>query len=480
MGLGGLVDLAKNFLGAGGAVVADPSTFEIKELGGQERSVKLQGWGLPRRPFVLRTTQRMSTVWLPGYAEGTATILGPSEEPTTIDGFWHDRYIGKASEADPAGGLLGDVKEGLQAVSGALSGGFGPTDDAAQSPITVDGESITSCRDASKLFDSICREGQELEVSWDTQVRTGHLKAFEKTWHNAHDLEWTMEFEWTGRGERTPPADADSQSGGDLFSSIEGGLDDLQSIANEAVNISEELQDAVISQLQKIDSIVTGIATAVSSIRANVAGIGTALSNFNLNLGTGSEDAGSSGGAGASSNAASTSQSLRQATTPEQRARDIASLLGALVEAAEESGALVDVRPYGASHRDAQPTSRFGGTVTYQAAIASGGQGAGVDGISTSERMVVSDWARRYRESSLALRDDAVARRAVLVATLETRVQATYTARQGDDLRDVARIFYGSPFDWRRILLFNSLSNTTLVPGQLVLVPRSTAEEGVL
>lgn len=478
MGLGGLVDLAKNLLGDGGSAKADPSTFEIRELGGQERSIKLQGRGLPERPFELTTTQRMSTTWLPGYSEGTATLLGPAEEPTTARGFWKDRFIGKPS--DPTSSLLGPAKDLVQGVSGAISGGFGPKGAASSDPIVVDGEPVESCRDAAKLFDSLCREGQQLEVSWDTQVRTGHLRRFVKRWHNAHDLEWEMEFEWIGRGERAPAADTKDQTGADIFGAVQGALDDLQAIADEVVAITDELQDAVISQLQTIDSIVTGIANAVSSAQANILGIGTALDSFSFGEFGGSGSGTGGGQASQAGGVAVSGAALQTATTPQQRAADVLALLGALVEACDQMAALADQRPYGAHHRDSQPRSRSGGTMTIGEANATGGQGPGLAGLPPTERLVITDWCRRLRTAALALRAEGVDRGARLAELLEEVLQAVHVARAGEDLRDVARTHYGSALDWRRLLLFNNLNTTRLVAGQVVLVPAATAEGGAL
>lgn len=53
-----------------------------------------------------------------------------------------------------------------------------------------------------------------------------------------------------------------------------------------------------------------------------------------------------------------------------------------------------------------------------------------------------------------------------------TDLLMTFVAREAMDLRDVAIRFYGSQADWRRLLIFNSLTTSKLTAGQLILVPK--------
>lgn len=468
MGLGGIASIANTFLGdPNSQLVADPSSFTIEELGGQKRKVTLTGRALPYRPFELVTTQRLTTTWLPGYAEATATVLGASEEPSAINGWWKDRFIGVAEVAaspSPLGAALG----ALQNVSGALTGGFGAPATPGDPMVVADGEggetSVVSARDAATLFDSIVREGQLLEVAWDQQVRHGFLKKFRKLWHNAHDLEWDMDFEWTGRGERAPPPDT-QQGEGDLFSALEQALDDIFAIVAEVQAIDAGIRDAILSQVQVLTSLVQLVGTAVAAV-ASVASI------------------------------------------PADAARLISGLLQSIIGECKAIRDLLDAQPYAAMHRDAQPATRFGSTQgvnQVSSPLSSGSSGGGssptsggtssggtangsmtsststaqsaalgVAGLTTTQRTTIVDWAKRLITALRVLSDQSVDRRARILALVELDLVAATYARAGEDLRDIARRFYGDASDWRRILLFNGFSSATLTAGQLVLVPRST------
>ena len=58
--------------------------------------------------------------------------------------------------------------------------------------------------DAGKFLvctDQDCIQGQRVRVAWGPIVRFGHLKKFGQTWHNTHDLEWTVTFVWTSKSD---------------------------------------------------------------------------------------------------------------------------------------------------------------------------------------------------------------------------------------------------------------------------------------
>src|ERR1700690_3424684 len=123
------------------SAVGTSSSFSIQELTGPDlRLVVLQGRGLPYRPFKLSTNQRVELEWLPGSPEATSTVLSSKEDPATLNGYWKDKFIGVSGQDDSAG--------------------QGPP------PILSQGVGIPPVIDASRLFDSLCRYGQLLEVTW--------------------------------------------------------------------------------------------------------------------------------------------------------------------------------------------------------------------------------------------------------------------------------------------------------------------------
>ena len=62
-----------------------------------------------------------------------------------------------------------------------------------------------------------------------------------------------------------------------------------------------------------------------------------------------------------------------------------------------------------------------------------------------------------------------------LIVSLTARVLAVFQARDGDDLRKVSRIYYGTPDDWQSLMLYNGLDDDELSAGQIIIVPASPA-----
>lgn len=79
-----------------------------------------------------------------------------------------------------------------------------------------------------------------------------------------------------------------------------------------------------------------------------------------------------------------------------------------------------------------------------------------------------------------AMKRTAVEYRATLASQIDSQLLGIYTAREGDDLRIVSEQFYGTPFEWRRLMLFNLLDSAALAQGTLVLVPRVLRADNVM
>lgn len=100
-----------------------------------------------------------------------------------------------------------------------------------------------------------------------------------------------------------------------------------------------------------------------------------------------------------------------------------------------------------------------------------------VDQQGYSEKQSAALYREELRAWAAELRRTSVERRTELNAQISTNLLATYVARAGDDLRDVAKQFYGTPFEWRRLQVFNDLDTIELVAGQIVLVPPLSVEQ---
>ena len=55
------------------------SFFQVEELTGDKRVLRLSGRALPYRPFELSGTQRHSVEWYPGSPIGTLQVYGAKE-----------------------------------------------------------------------------------------------------------------------------------------------------------------------------------------------------------------------------------------------------------------------------------------------------------------------------------------------------------------------------------------------------------------
>jgi hypothetical protein len=356
------------------------SAFTITQLTGPERSVRLVSRGLPYRPFNLKTTQRVEITWLPGSPIASTSVLGPTEEPTSVNGYWKEKYIGDAF--------------------------------AGTAPISSDGLPITTIRDAVQLFDSFVREGQVLEVSWDVETRHGYLIEFDKNYHNTRDLEWTMKFLWVSRGEPITPAVFTQEV--NLSNSASSLLAFLKDLADFLLNPPMPID---LSFFKDITSMMAQITDSVQNIQDGVANMAAlALSPFNA----------------LQVIVASTTALITQTADLQDR-----------IEA------------------------QVAGALNYSEAI--GNQTA-------SDRSEADLYIRGSTDRIRELRYEAVDTRAVLLNSSTSNILGVYTAREGDDLRDVSVAFFGTPNDWKNLMLFNGLDSAALDAGQVVLVPKDPSQ----
>ena len=349
------------------------SAFQIEELEGDGRLISLIGRALPYRPFELTTAQRVEITWLPGSPIATSTVLGSKEEAHPIRGFWKDRF---------------------------LSGG------SDMPPITVDGSPVATVSAASELLDSVVRAGQVLEVTWLDQLRHGHLLSFRKIWHNAHDLEWEMEFTWTSRGEEEGPA-AFAQQGSTSSASaaLRQCKDDLDNISSPPFGISLDILSNIVDIAHQIEDRVSAIEDTIINIKKSI-------------------------------------------MAPINGVKSVIAECSSLVDEARWMQAYVTNCPPGSTNASKSMAEQTMG-----------------------EKLQESAWRREIAVKARALATEALARRDSIRAQQYSAVVAKYIARDGDDLRDVSRLYYGTPAHWRDLMIYNSLSEAELTAGQIVLVP---------
>lgn len=154
-------------------VLDGPLKNRVLQAGKPRGQIHLEGRSLPYRPMTFEGHQRVKTTWYAGNTSGTQQVMGPVEDPTTINGTWKDRFLG--------------------------DGG---------------------ARLYAQMFDNIRRSGAPLRVVWgggqiiddtgvmvggDQFLRKGVLVKFKASFDRPQDCAWEMTFEWASQGEVVAP-----------------------------------------------------------------------------------------------------------------------------------------------------------------------------------------------------------------------------------------------------------------------------------
>lgn len=214
--------------------------FTIQELTGTRRSVQLNGRSLPYRPVEYEGEQAHVQTWYPGNPVATIQVLGPREGPMMIAGTW------KTSK------LVGCVK----------LVGF---DD-----IPSDGGTVTA-EDLVQVFHRIRIAGNAVEVRWGPEVRRGILHRFAPKYQRLEDIEWSMDFVWSQRGDRPPARAARTENPVQTTTAAMNRLSD--SAAAEPPGLLDQARDTMRTGVDAVRRGVTTFTQTVAQIQttANVA-----------------------------------------------------------------------------------------------------------------------------------------------------------------------------------------------------------------
>lgn len=437
------------------AAIGPASAFAIRQKTGPRRDIVLTGRGLPRRPFSLEGGQRTELTWLPGAVEAEVTVLGPDESPTSISGKWSDKFVAAGS---------GDVC------------------------ISVNGQGVEDVREAVTVMDMVRREGQLVEVTWDQDLRVGIIKKFRTDWLNAHDVEWTIDFEWIGRGEPdipaiTPPLSMPSASAGILsklgdlllaaqdpkFSLVSDFVRELQADVAQVQTLSEGVGNlvqagatAAVSPLQLVSqgmAVLGGLVTACEMLAAFLQSQVPGAMNGGVaappNLTPDGHAVGFVGGAAAGGSLVVGASSASYSTGG--------------VGVSGVSGAAT-----AASIADAQSPA------TSQAEVAAAGFGIipPLDTQSFGTRQLAALWLADLKRTTAELRRTAIDIQTTFQQQVRNQVLAIYTAKDGDELRQISWMYYQDPNHWQDIMIFNNLQTSILPRGLQILIPKTPAGQG--
>lgn len=419
----------------GPEIVNGVSAFEIRALS-SGKILRLQGRGLPHRPFTLETTQRAELTWLPGYAQAVMQIGGPTEEPTTINGKWSDKWL---AESDQAALDLGPLGNSFAAVDNAIGAagarvGLGSSNTTKTKEIiavTWANQRIQTASAACDVVDELVRTGALVEVVWDRVARRGIIQKFRKSWLNSHDVEWEMEFLWTGRAEAEKPVSTPELGVGDTVSLLQQLADTL---GTEALPPTFPMANDVLSDVNAGILRISATTQAISDTVVNITDL--ALSPI------------------------STARSLVALySTLRGQARDLRDTLRSRMPSGlRKSGT-------GTNVQQGARTGVAPGQVVPEASASY------TDKLVSALYVATVSSTLKQIESTSAVAADEHQRK------LDRQVVTTVTAKAGQDLRSLSQEFYGTPNEWKRIAQANGLRSAALVAGLQISIPRLTDGE---
>ena len=285
---------------------------------------------------------------------------------------------------------------------------FGVSVTAPAAIAKLDGQQLTSASDLVQVVDGFRRRGQLLKVTWDTITRQGILTKFKQTWLRHEDVEWEIEFQWISQSDPLQPI---------AFAVEVPALD----IASELVGAIDDLKALLQAPFALVSAIQNDINSALDSIDTAVSGISNA--------------------------AASLSKAL---LSPAEAAKNIIAGIKSVQTGLQTVESALVSLPARAIRNVADITT-----------------------LGQEQVLQAEQYARIARKASRDLRAKLAKRSSELTSSNVVQdVVQSFTAREGQDLRDVATQFYGTPDQWRSIAAYNKLHKSRLSAGQVVNVPK--------
>lgn len=396
------------------------SSFVIKELTGDERELTLKTRALPYRPFTLEGSQRNSIDWYPGSPIGTLQVYGAKEEPSTISGEWKDIFLG-GLEIGSSPAVVTSSKS--SAVTIPVDAGDGTVDLIESEAINLSERPLQTARALVALVDDMRRKGQEIEVTWLDQVRRGIIERFTVRWNTGHDCAWDIAFAWISQGETL--ADTKLLDAGN-------NLGDLPNLLQAEIDAMDAAQ---LGDLGQSGARFASASESLSAVGANIQEFTDALTDAVIQAG-------------------------QTITSPTDAVRRVSGVLDGIKLEAEElinlaegiaDGALLDT---GAINRVAVTVLSFG------------------------QLLLARGRVREQANAAAAIRNLAAREQLKLLNAISSTVISVFQARENQDLRQVSQNFYGTPDEWRSLMIYNHLLSSGLIAGQVVFVPAQPPQDG--
>lgn len=195
------------------ADLSKASGFEIEEVRGSKRKVVLMGRALPYQGVAWEGSTRTKNVWYAGNTVATQQILGPEEDPTTIEGMWKNRF------------MPGSVQ-------------------------VVGFETPNTALQLVQIFETLRIAATELRVQWNEFVRYGIIKRFRVQVDRIQDIKWECEFEWRARNENVQIRAAKPSKQLPTIRSAMNNIDDI--LAFDPDPIIPDFRTQILSKIKAI------------------------------------------------------------------------------------------------------------------------------------------------------------------------------------------------------------------------------------
>lgn len=282
--------------------------------------------------------------------------------------------------------------------------------------VYVNGAVIKSLKDLAAIVDDMRLKGQKIEVTWAHLARRGYMRRFKQDWHTVHDLEWEIEFEWVSRADEdnqvASAREADLQA---IIASGDSALDALNNAANPPAGRNLNFGLLVARPIAALGEANTKLDGVLTSVTQNV-------------------------------------------TRAADGSRQAASLM---------SGIVTQCRTFVETMAATPGQFAVPGTdIAKSTSIAN---------VKVGESILAENQNRAMISKARKLAHTSARNQQILLRTIDTDIARVFYARDGQDLRDVSRRFYGTSDGWQQIRKFNGLARSKLVAGQIIMVPRTYA-----
>lgn len=285
--------------------------------------------------------------------------------------------------------------------------------------VQVDG--LRTARDLCDLFEDLVYSARPLRVTWLHLRRIGRMSKFEQDWQNPHDVKWKATFKWIGRDEQLGlPSPARSSLVG-ISDALNAGYTDL----HEGTNF-DDLTDLDPGFADEVDIGVGRIQRSILDIADNI--------ETRIGSVTNSIDA--------------IQRVATIATLIRDQTRDLIDLVDGIVSPAIVLVTTPNTVTPGATPdpellADADPGAALAAAVQKRAAI----------------------------RVARALRHIAARQRFKAVRSLDSDVLAIVVLKDQQDLRELARDWYGNPDEWEQIRKFNHFESSVQPAGTVAFIP---------